>query len=60
MNQSSKIITTNEVLDVCKEFCEKEKRKFSEKDFTEFLKFLELDFYDWTRENLRQYLLSKA
>ncbi|MFH1890965.1 MAG: hypothetical protein ABIJ91_05400 [Candidatus Kuenenbacteria bacterium] len=46
MNQSSKIITTNEIRDVYKEFCEKKKRKFSEKDFAEFLKFLELDFYD--------------
>ena len=60
MNQNSKIITINEIRDVYEEFCKKEKKKFSEKDFAEFLKFLELDFYDWTRENLRQYLLSKA
>lgn len=57
---NNSIIKTEEIRDVYKEFCEKEKRKFSEKDFVEFLKFLELDFYDWTRENLRQYLLSKA
>ena len=59
MSQDSKIITTDEIRNVYKEYCEKEKREFSEKDFVEFLKFLEIDFYDWTRENLRQYLLSR-
>jgi len=59
MSQDSKIITTDEIRDVYKKHCEKEKIKFSEKDFSEFLKFLEIDFYDWTKENLRQYLLSR-
>lgn len=58
MSQDSKVITINEIRDVYEKHCEKEKIKFSEKDFAEFLKFLELDFYDWTRENLRQYLLN--
>jgi|YNPMSStandDraft_1061717.scaffolds.fasta_scaffold26316_3 hypothetical protein len=25
------------------------------KKFKDFMEFLEIDFYDWTRENLRQY-----
>ena len=56
---NNSIIKTKEVRDVYEEFCKAEKKKFSEKDFAEFLKFLELDFYDWTRENLRQFSLSR-
>lgn len=29
----------------------------NEDKFQEFLRFLEIDFYDWVRENMKQYLL---
>jgi len=57
MNKNSTIIKTDEILDVYKEHCKAEKKKFSKKDFAEFLRFLELDFYDWAKENLRQFFL---
>jgi len=58
MDKKSTIINIDEIRSVYKEYCKEEKREFSEKDFAEFLKFLEIDFYDWAKENLRQYSLS--
>jgi len=58
-NKKSTIINIDEIRSVYKEYCEKEKIEFNEKDFVEFLKFLELDFYDWTKENIKQFLLSR-
>lgn len=60
MDKKSTIININEIRSVFKDYCEKEGKDFNENDFSEFLKFLEIDFYDWTRENLRQYLLSHS
>jgi len=57
MDKKSTIINISEIRSIYKEYCEKEGKDFNEKDFNGFLKFLEIDFYDWTRENLRQYLL---
>lgn len=45
----------NEVRKVYKEYCEENDIKFSGEDFKDFLEFLEIDFYDWVRENLRCY-----
>lgn len=36
-------------------YCKEQKRKFSKNDFDDFPKFLEVDFYDWIKENLRCY-----
>jgi len=58
MNKNSTIIKTDEIRNVFEKYCKVEKKKFSKRDFAEFLEFLELDFYDWTRENLRQFFLS--
>lgn len=60
MSRNYTIININEIRSICKEYCEKEGKDFNENDFSEFLKFLEIDFYDWARENLRQYLLSNS
>ncbi len=49
----------NEVRKIYKEYCEKKDIKFSEKDFRSFLEFLEIDFYDWVRENLKCYFRDK-
>jgi hypothetical protein len=38
-----------------REYCKEYKIKFSNKKFMAFLDFLEIDFYDWVRENLRQF-----
>jgi len=46
---------------IFKEFIRKNKIKIRDesKDFQSFLKFLEIDFYDWVRENLRSYFREK-
>jgi succinate dehydrogenase flavin-adding protein (antitoxin of CptAB toxin-antitoxin module) len=44
-----------EVEKLFKEYCEENKIEFSEKKFEEFLKFLEMDFYDWVKGNLKQF-----
>ena len=33
--------------------------KVKKEEFNKFLNFLEIDFYDWIRENLRSYFVSK-
>ena len=53
------LINIDEIKNIYNEYCKTEKRKFNEEDFIKFLRFLELDFYDWTRENLRQFSLSR-
>lgn len=58
MSKSYTIIKIDEIRSLYREYCEKEGRDFNENDFIEFLKFLEVDFYDWARENLRQYLFN--
>ena len=47
------IINIEEIRGIYKEYCNRGKKEFNEKDFVEFLRFLEVDFYDWTRENLK-------
>ena len=49
------IINISEVEELFKEYCKENKFKFSKEKFREFLKFLEIDFYDWVEENLRQF-----
>lgn len=45
---------------IYREYCEENKIKFSEKEFVDFLNFLEIDFYDWVKENLRYYFRDKG
>ena len=49
------IINISEVKKLFKEYCEENKIEFSENKFEQFLKFLEIDFYDWVKENLNQF-----
>lgn len=44
-----------EIRKIYKEYCEEDNIKFAEKDFKDFLEFLEIDIYDWIKENLRCY-----
>jgi len=53
--KNNTIINASEVEKLFKEFCEENKIEFSENKFDEFLKFLEIDFYDWVKGNLSQF-----
>ncbi len=50
----------SEIKKIYKEHCEERNIKFSEKEFQDFLEFLEIDFYDWVKENLKQYYKNKT
>jgi len=56
--KSTTIININEIRDVFKEYCEEENIKFNEKKFKNFLDFLEIDFYDWIKENFEQFIMN--
>jgi hypothetical protein len=49
------IINLREIEELFREYCKECRIKFSNKKFVAFLGFLEIDFYDWVRENLRQF-----
>jgi succinate dehydrogenase flavin-adding protein (antitoxin of CptAB toxin-antitoxin module) len=53
--KSNTIIDILEIDELFKEYCEGNKEEFSEEKFKKFLKFLEIDFYDWIKENLKQF-----
>jgi len=48
-----------EIKKIYQEYCKENGIKFSEKDFKDFLEFLEIDFYDWVKENLKIYFIDK-
>ena len=48
-----------EIKEIYQEYCKKNGIQFLEKDFNDFLEFLEIDFYDWVKENLRIYFRDK-
>jgi len=53
-------ITKTEIKEVFTEFIEKNKIELDKKkNFEDFFRFLEIDFYDWIRENLRRYFRDK-
>ncbi|PIV50606.1 hypothetical protein COZ73_00600 [Candidatus Falkowbacteria bacterium CG_4_8_14_3_um_filter_36_11] len=59
---SEKFTTTINIPEIEKlfqEYCEKNKIEFSAGKFEDFLKFLEIDFYDWVRQNLKQFYIQK-
>jgi len=49
------IINILEIEKLFKEYCKENKKEFFEEKSEEFLKFLKVDFYDWVKENLRQF-----
>ncbi len=49
------IINTSEIEKLFREYSKENKADFSKEKSEEFLKFLETDFYDWVRENLKQF-----
>jgi hypothetical protein len=57
MTVKTTAMNIDEVRNFFKDYCEKENKKFDEREFQKFLKFLEIDFYDWVKENLKQFNL---
>ncbi len=55
MTKKSTIINLDEIREVFQDECKEEGKSFDKKEFQDFLKFLEIDFYDWVKENLRQF-----
>lgn len=55
MKNNPTVISSKEIHNIFKESCEKKGEIFNEARFQKFLKFLEIDFYDWVKENLRQF-----
>lgn len=49
------IINASEIRKLFREYCKENKTGFSKEKSEKFLKFLETDFYDWVRENLKQF-----
>ncbi len=45
----------NEIRKIYKEYCKEKNIKSSKTNLKDFIEFLEIDFYDWVRENLRQH-----
>lgn len=56
---NNKIINISEVEKLFKEYCEENKIEFSENKFEQFLRFLEIDFYDWVKENVKHFHTQK-
>ncbi len=48
-------INIDEIRNIFKESCRKNGESFSEAQFQEFLKFLEIDLYDWVKGNIKQF-----
>jgi len=59
MKRNQTIININEIYDIYREYCEKGNKNFDKDEFEKFLEFLEIDFYDWIKENLRQFYRGK-
>lgn len=59
MNKKS-TINIDEIRNVFKESCKKGGEIFSETRFQKFLKFLEIDLYDWVKENIKQFYSTKS
>ncbi len=55
MIQNGTIINLTEIRNFYKNKCKEEENKFQEKDFKNFVKFLEIDFYDWLKGNLKYF-----
>lgn len=57
--KNNTIINISEVKQLFEEDCEESNMKFSENNFEEFLKFLEIDFYDWVKGNINSFYYHK-
>lgn len=53
------IINISEIKKLFRDYCEENNIEFSEQKFEEFLKFLEIDFYDWVKQNIKHFHAQK-
>jgi len=52
----SKVVNNKKIKELFDEFVQENRiKKTRKKNFESFLEFLEIDFYDWIKENLRSY-----
>ena len=51
----NQVINLKEIEIIYKEYCKRENIKFSPNNFIKFLNFLQIDFYDWVKDNLRYF-----
>jgi len=49
------MMNIDEIRNLFMEDCEEDGEKFVEENFQKFLKFLEIDFRDWVKGNLRYF-----
>jgi len=49
------VIDATEIREIYNEFYVADPKYISNDKFEKFLNFLEIDFYDWIKENLRQF-----
>ncbi len=55
MKEFQSFISQNEIQQFYKEKCNENGNKYSQKEFEEFLRFCERDFYQWLRDNLKYF-----
>ncbi|RKX71361.1 hypothetical protein DRP43_02545 [candidate division TA06 bacterium] len=55
MIQKTSFIEIKEIRDIFREYCKNGNIKFKEEEFYKFLNFLEIDIYDWIKENCNQF-----
>lgn len=53
--EDNSIIEPREIESFFREYCKENRIEFSQQSLKRFLNFLEIDFYDWLRENLNQF-----
>ena len=53
--KNNTIINVSEIEKLFKEFCKENNMESSEDKFEQFLRFLEIDFYDWVKGNIKQF-----
>ena len=53
--QLSTIINIDEIKSIYKDACIKDDGEFKDRKFNNFVKFLEADFYDWVKGNLKYF-----
>ena len=59
MEEGTDIMNLNGILDIYKDYCVSTGFAFKEEDYKEFIKYLEIDLFDWVKENIRQFQLNK-
>lgn len=55
METKNTIINVGEIEILYREYCKEIGVKFSKSDFTKFLIFLEVDLFDWIKDNLKHF-----